>query len=203
MTRRAFTDCWAKLNHAKAHIELLRAEIEEVGAPAPESIPLRREYDPNERAIIYRIDRVIEVRDSWPLILGDAIHDLRGALDHLMWRLAITYLGRTPSKTEAPRIQFPQVRRLRDFQGHRFLRYVRPEDIDRLKPFQPYKRPSKGNRHPLPKLISLSNTDKHRRLHLLVVAPYQAAFPTYDQCPMARSPTLSQLPPNAVLNREI
>jgi hypothetical protein len=176
MTRRAFAGCWAKLDHAKTHIDLLRTEIEKAGAPDPYAIPLRREYDPQEGAVVYRIDRMIEIRDDWPLIFGDAIHDLRGALDHLMWQLAIRYLGRTPTKAEVRYIQFPEVRPLRDFTGNRYLRFVQPADIDRLKPFQPYKRLGKGNLHPLPKLISLSNTDKHRRLHLLVVIPQSATL---------------------------
>jgi hypothetical protein len=176
MTRRAFAGCWAKLDHAKAHINMLKTEIEKAGAPDHESVPLRREYDPNEGAVSYRIDRVIQIDDHWPLILGDAIHDLRGALDHLMWQLAIVYLGRTPNKAEKNNVQFPVVRRLRDFPTERHLRYARPADIDRLKPFQPYKRLNKGQLHPLPKLVSLSNADKHRRLHLLVVVPHNATF---------------------------
>jgi hypothetical protein len=176
MTRHAFAGCWAKLNHAITHINLLGTEIEKAGAPNPDLIPLRRMYEADQGAIVYRIDRVIQVRDDWPLIFGDAIHDLRGALDHLMWQLAIAYLGRKPTRAEARNIQFPEVRKLKDFQGHRFLKCIRQTDIERLKPFQPYKRLQKGALHPLPKLVALSNTDKHRRLHLLVTAPHQATL---------------------------
>ena len=126
--------------------------------------------------MVYQIDRVIQIGDDWPLIFGDAIHDLRGALDHLMWQLAIAYLGRTPTRPEARNIQFPVIKRLKGFPGHPFLRYIRQADIDRLKPFQPYKRLNRGALHPLPKLVALSNTDKHRRLHLLVAVPHQATF---------------------------
>src|SRR5690349_17247407 len=34
----------------------------------------------------------------------------------------------------------------------------------------------KGELHPLPKLIRLSNIDKHRKLHLLVFIPQSASF---------------------------
>jgi hypothetical protein len=93
-----------------------------------------------------------------------------------MWQLAIAHLGRTPTRAEAVNIQFPVIRRLRDFPGHRFLRYVGQADIERLKPFQPYKRLNKGQLHPFPKLVALSNTDKHRKLHLLVTVPHQATL---------------------------
>jgi hypothetical protein len=69
-------------------------------------------------------------------------------------------------------IQYPEVRRLKEFTNNRFLRYVEPDDIARLKLFQPYKRLRKGQLHPLPKLVKLSNIDKHRRLHLIVVRPF-------------------------------
>ena len=171
--------CWTKLDHAKQHIHALRHEIERAsGAPDPNSIPipLSRQYEPTEGGVIYRIDRVIQLGDDWPLIVGDAIHDLRSALDHLMWQLAIVYLGRQPKKAEWNNIQFPEVRNLKDFNGNRFLKYVRPIDVDRLKPLQPYKRVGRGQLHPLPKLIRLSNIDKHRKLHLLVVIPAGGSF---------------------------
>jgi hypothetical protein len=190
MTRRAFAGCWAKLDHAITHINLLRTEIEKAGAPHPDLIPLRRKYEADQRAVVYRIDRVIQIRDEWPLIFGDAIHDLRGALDHLMWQLAIAYLGRTPTQAEAVNIQFPVIKRLKDFPRHRYLRYIRQADIERLKPFQPYKRLNRNQLHPLPKLAALSNTDKHRRLHLLVAVPHIARFTNRPDAFRDCTPTL-------------
>jgi hypothetical protein len=168
--------CWAKLDHAKQHVDALRHEIERAGAPDMGYIPMLRQYEPDEGAVVYRIGGVTQIRDHWSLIVGDAVHDLRSALDHLMWQLGIVYLGRQPKKTEARDIQFPEVRRLRDFNRHRFLKYVLPADVNRLKPFQPYKRTKRGELHPLPTLVRLSNIDKHRKLHLLVVIPQSASF---------------------------
>jgi hypothetical protein len=176
MTRRAFAGCRAKLAHAIEHINILKAEIDDIGAPDSTSIPLRRAYEAADGAVVYRIDRVIRVPEHWSLIVGDAIHDLRSALDHLMWQLAIIHLGRVPTSREAPHIQFPEVRRSRDFTNHRYLRYTDASDMDRIKPFQPYKRLNRGQLHPLPKLVKLSNVDKHRRIHLLVTVPQNASF---------------------------
>jgi hypothetical protein len=106
MTRRAFAGCRAKLAHAIEHTNVLKAEIEEAGAPDPTAIPLRRAYEAADGAVVYRIDRMIKIPEHWPLIAGDAIHDLRSALDHLMWQLAIVHLGRMPTAKEAPNIQF-------------------------------------------------------------------------------------------------
>jgi len=168
--------CQAKLDHAKQHIDMLRQQIEEAGAPDATLIPLSRTYDPAAGAVIYRITRVICIPDHWPMLVGDAVHDLRCALDHLMWQLAVVHLGRQPTARQARDIQFPEVRKLADFNGNRFLTHIRPSDIERLKPFQPYRRLKKGELHPLPKLIRLSNTDKHRKPHMPVVIPQNAKF---------------------------
>jgi hypothetical protein len=175
--RISLDDCRAKLDRAKGHVEELRAEIEREAANNSGLISLQHEYDPNDRAVIYRINYVVQIHEHWPLIFGDAVHNLRCALDHLMWQLAVIHLRRQPTTAEAKQIQFPVVSRAKDFtRSNRFLRHIRNADIDRLKPFQPYKRRRKGEMHPLPKLVYLSNVDKHRKLHLLVVAPQSASF---------------------------
>ncbi len=169
--------CWAKLDRAKGHVEELRAKIEQEAVKNSGLISLQHEYDPNDRAVIYRINRVVQIHEHWPLIFGDAVHNLRCALDHLMWQLAVLHLGRQPTRAQAKQIQFPLVSRAKDFtRANLFLRHIRNADIDHLKPFQPYKRRKKGEMHPLLKLVSLSNVDKHRKLHLLVVVPQSASF---------------------------
>ena len=185
--RVSLDEAWAKLNRAKHHAGVLRGEIDALGAgtsgidPTDADaipIPLGRYYDPNEGAVIYRIGRIPQIRDAWPLLAGDAIQGFRASLDYLMWQLAVIHLRRQPTDREAPSIQFPSITRKRDLApgAHRFLNYIRPADIALLSRFQPYRRRSKGELHPLPKLVRLSNIDKHRRLHLLVVAAHQASF---------------------------
>jgi len=170
------TGCRAKLAHAEGHIDLLRTEIAKAGAPDPNVIPLHRQYERDQGAVVYRLGRVIQIDEAWSLIVGDAVHNLRSALDHLMWQLAKRHLGRVPTEKEAKSIQFPVIYRVKDFSSDRFLRYVNPDDVARLKPYQPYKRLKKGELYPLPKLVRLSNIDKHRQLHLLVTRPHKSAL---------------------------
>lgn len=187
---------WAKLDRAKSHVGILRAAICLAGNttdPNAIPIPLRRQYEPPEGAVIYRPDRLIEIDDEWPLIFGDAIQNFRAALDHLMYQFAIVRLGRVPTEAEAKQIQFPDIRKLEQIPGHRFLKHIGTAHLDRLKRLQPYYRRyqrKKGELHPLPKLIKLSNIDKHRRLHLLVHAILTGNFtnaPIYRDCqPMLR-----------------
>jgi hypothetical protein len=123
---------------------------------------------------------VIQIGEDWPLLAGDAIQNFRAALDHLMRQFAILKLGRQPTKKETLAVQFPQAHKATQFTpANRHLANVRPVDIARLKASQPYyrrHRRTKGQLHPLPKLIQPSNVDKHRRLHLLVVAPAAGSF---------------------------
>lgn len=168
--------CWSKLHHANEHLNALRFDIAKACDSDFYTIPVIRRYEPAEKAVIYRIGDIVQIPDDWPLMVGDAIHDMRSALDHLMYQLAIAFLGRKPKESECHNIQFPAIKRLKDFNKHRFLKYVRPDDIAKLKPFQPYKRLKKGALHPLPKLVRLSNTDKHRELHLMVVIPVRESF---------------------------
>lgn len=158
---------WAKWERAKTHVDQLRREIEQAGKPDPRRIDLIRNYDRRERAVICRIKRVIKIRDHWPLVLGDAVHDLRGALDHLAWQLAVRALdGSVPTDKQAKTIQFPVAEKSEHWgkRNNRFLTYMLQDDIDRLEPFQPFKTRAQG----LPALIAASNTDKHRAIHVVL-----------------------------------
>lgn len=96
----------AKLAHAKTHIDALRIEVMATNNGDIETIALGLKYEPETQAVVYRIERMPEVRDSWGLLVGDAVHNMRCALDHLWWRLAIEHLGREPVGKEPKDIQF-------------------------------------------------------------------------------------------------
>lgn len=172
------SDARAKLDHAEAHINLLWSGIKEICGEDPYAVPLRRQYEADQGAVVYRIDRVVDIPEEWSLVLGDAVHDLRSALDHLMWQLARRRLGRNPTEREAKQIQFPCVKRGKELRANRFLDSA---DIQRISRFQPYKRLNKGQLHPLPKIVRLDDRDKHRRLHLLVTIPFQSPFSIGDE----------------------
>src|SRR5205085_7802942 len=133
----------------------IRAGVQ-TAAPNADLIAVGQKYDAVNREIVCYIEQIVEIDKEWPLLTGDAVHNFRSALDHLMWQLARIYLGRSPTEKQAKNIQFPEVRRVKDLTGNRFLTYVRPVDLGILKRYQPYKRLQKGRLHPLPKLIRLS-----------------------------------------------
>lgn len=172
----------AKLRRAKEHIETLRAKIGLAGHPDPRVIPLRRKYEPEYGAVVYRIERVIQVGDDWGLIVGDAVHNMRSALDHLAWALAVRHFGgvEPTDKNIIREIQFPVLSKADDWPTHRFLKHMAPADVDKLERYQPFKYTSAGRfilklqrpgtiECPLEALSALWNSDKHRVIQVLYV----------------------------------
>ena len=96
----------------------------------------------------------------WPLLAGEAVQNLRSALDHAVWSVA--------SKRDRDRTQFPIFTDPCEFQvlGARMLKGV-PKPIRALiEEAQPYRRlPQRPALHALEWLRTLSNIDKHRALH--------------------------------------
>jgi hypothetical protein len=81
----------AKLKRAQAHIDAFHTAVEEKLGAHPINYGIGRQVDRDQSAVIYRINRLIEIDDGWSPIIGDAVHNLRCALDHLAWQLAIRH----------------------------------------------------------------------------------------------------------------
>jgi hypothetical protein len=103
--------------------------------------------------------------EVWGPIIGDAVHNLRSALDHLAWQLAVpSARATTPRRIEFP-IFLDDPATDREIRGAltKKLNCLRPESQAIIDGAQPYKT---GDRHhPLWLLQTLWNTDKHRTLH--------------------------------------
>lgn len=104
----------------------------------------------------------------WGVIIGEIIHDLRSALDHLVWQLVIS-TGSTPTRES----QFPIYSdRPRNRQGGmnrrarwaKMLTGVDHADATAIKALQPYRRTHRLLYCPLAELSALSNKDKHNVL---------------------------------------
>lgn len=148
-------------------------------------ITLRRQYEPEQGAIVYRIDSVVQIPDNWGLIVGDAAHNLRSALDHLAWQLAIRYFNGVPptERKIIKKIQFPVVSDKNNWPRHPNREFMKPADASKLEQFQPFNlgpiSRAKGVLHPLEELAGfhgLDNIDKHRTIHLTYVVAHQGFF---------------------------
>jgi hypothetical protein len=159
------------LERARAHVYAFHEAVEGKLGVHPILYDLTTKFEPNEGAIVCRVQRSIEVDDGWSLIVGDAVHNLRGALDHLAWQLAKAfYGGREPTYDEGPGIQFPIEPVRTKWAGNKYRRSMLPADAAKLENFQPFNRDSTADGmrlpHPLIMLRDLSNADKHRRIQL-------------------------------------
>jgi hypothetical protein len=101
------------------------------------------------------------------LILGDYVHNLRSALDHLAWQLvAEEDAPALESERTARRIQFPIYDSEERFASSEAVQHVGAKTRTRMARFQPFKNTEEGTHlvNPLAILQALSNADKHRVL---------------------------------------
>jgi len=129
----------------------------------------------------YKISVSPPLKESPPLrfsvICGDTVHNLRSALDHLVWQLVLSEGRKRPGS----RNFFPIYTDFDDFirEVRSRKKKSRPGPLEGINPkgdawtfiedLQPYKRRELGmdpRAHQLAVLNRLSNTDKHRTLHV-------------------------------------
>jgi hypothetical protein len=106
------------------------------------------------------------------LLVGDAVHNLRSALDHIAYALAedgAAAIGHTMTGEERADIQFPTCINLNQFQsqiGRGRLRFVEATPHALIELYQPYNLLGQDPEHAIPRVLSdLDNTDKHRVIH--------------------------------------
>jgi hypothetical protein len=167
------SDAWAKLDHANGLFEDLRQSLPD----ETDLVQLGHRYSGKKREVVYYVHRVADDLE-WPLLVGDAVQNMRAALDYLMSQLARRHLGRMPTHKESRRIRYPVCRRKKEFvdASKVYLRYLEPDDLRALKRFQPYRSFPKGYHHPLAALERLSNRDRYRSLRLVAVTAKGGSF---------------------------
>lgn len=157
-----------KLDRARQTIIAVQAGIDAYHASNPYAFRTERLTDP------HRLELHVESVRAPPLqlgvLIGEFVHNLRSALDQLVWSLALT-------RVEAPydRLQFP----IHDTPPRDWGRIVRdrlrdvPADaVDRIWRAQPFH----GDRPEINALTvvrELSNVDKHRVIHGAVSVPVE------------------------------
>lgn len=182
-----------KMARAGEHIEHLRGLVAAyLGSGA---YRLVSERDENESRLRLQIDR--QPPSNWSPIIGDVLHNLRSALDSRVVAVAGDFVGRDLTDDEERSLALPITARRRDFlnvtrpwtgavgeQHAETLRRV----VLHLQPFgdpSPWRGRHLGivdddaqaagpHRHltrRLARLGRLSNIDKHRRVHVTVLAP--------------------------------
>jgi hypothetical protein len=153
----------AKLGRAEEHLDALDARIGAYFARKPYASV--REYDPQHGARLAGIRITERPPADLALVIGDYLHNLRSALDHLAWQLVIASDGKPSKRTEFPIYKNAAVYKKRT-SGTAIHPLVSPDIGVLVESVQPYHEGDRALLHPLWVLHELSNIDKHRTLHL-------------------------------------
>ena len=85
-----------KFNRSKEQFDELIAEMDAFFVEKPEPHFSVGEFDTHTWEWVERFQVRREMPLRWGVILGDCVHNLRSALDHLMWQ--VTSLGRRDAR---------------------------------------------------------------------------------------------------------
>jgi hypothetical protein len=147
-----------KVERADKHIRDLCVALEAFYATNPYGIA--RKINPDTGEHVYYVTRVDEVPSSISIIAGDALQNLRSALDHLVYQLVAE--GIAP-KTPGSHIGLPVADSPTKYMSPKFRRKIQgagPNAIKRIDALKPYR----GGNDTLWHLHKLNNVDKHRLL---------------------------------------
>ena len=172
--------CRAKLDRASQHFDAIGADFEELTAANVSPVELVSGHVIDDQfgpMNVVRCGRILhELKMEWGIIVGDAMHNIRSALDHLVCRLIdldggqITRYTAFPIWDTDPRPDRRQIARFeRTIEG---IGDVHKTAIRRL---QPYRNPGSPESAMLIALAALNNLDKHQ-----VILPRYVVFSSVE-----------------------
>jgi len=179
--------CREKQRRGMKHLrDLDTAIFDWLGEPGVEPKPYRlsSEFRADSREYVFtgQLTNPLDDLLLWGVMFGDAIHNLRSALDHLVWQL-VRLNGKTPTGDN----QFPICDTGAAYwsagksgQSTREWRLRGVSDVHKalIDEMQPYRaRIPPGQIHAFSALRDLSNHDKHRLIHLTEFAVH---FPSVE-----------------------
>ncbi len=150
-----------KIERANEHIINLNIAIKDFFDSKPYQVSTKRDAN---RRLIYYVSSVKPAPICLAIIAGDAIQNLRSALDHLAWQLFLVGPQRTTTNRQIQRqVSFPIGSDVLGFNSQlgRFRSIFKQDAITTLNIIQPYKL---GKGHKIWMLNELNNIDKHRFL---------------------------------------
>jgi hypothetical protein len=164
MTDAPFESARLKVVRAYGHMKALNREVDTALDRQPNAVVAQIEPDSGDK--VYSADMRWQPPPEWGLLLGDFVHNLRSALDHMVWDLVLLNPDSAdPDRhTEFPIYWDPAQYGL-PHEAARKLRGIVPQAVDLIEEVQPYHAPN-PKRSPLWGLRELDIADKHRTLLL-------------------------------------
>ena len=169
-----------KLRRAHDHIAELDRTIQQWGIAEQKTNPFTAHHQSDRKRMVIRHGKVGRNNPDWTLIVGDIIHNLRSALDHIVCQLAILN-GNDLSCCDAT--FFPVCICKPDFKraDKKLEHLVSAEALAVIEQLQPYQAAERGKR-PIADVLwtvhKLNIIDKHRTV-LVVGKKFRATDVTY------------------------
>jgi len=178
-----------KVSRAAQELDKLKADV--IAFLDTHPYMPRVHFDKQTRYLTFSV-HVLSVPDPmWGVRIGEVVHNLRSALDHIVWQLVVMNTGKPPTVTKT---QFPIFQHEAGFRdrGLKLLQGVSKDATDMIEAEQPF-RTGEGIKSPR-HLHELSNIDKHRTLHVTgaMVHQFAAEFPPLKQRVTINDVTLSE-----------
>jgi hypothetical protein len=151
-----------KLKRAKEHLEALDTELRVFMESTPYTI--EQEEGLQQGRYHFRLKTIRTPPSCFGLLIGDAVHNLRSALDALAWQLALL-------TTEFPnkKIGFPIFCRRNDGEFRKKVKAFPPRAQDIIETLQPYHAGNSAEKHILWVLHTLDIANKHKVVPTTIV----------------------------------
>src|SRR5580704_5743005 len=154
-----------KIARADKHFKEIDAAIElALGMEANNTKIPPFEYQPDRKHLIITHPKPHPVDPALPLAIGDCVHNLRSALDHLAFQLAVLNGKEVEAETA---IAFPVYwtqSQFDNFADRKVAPFIHHKALAAIQDLQPYKTDNPPGISPLWVLSQLDNIDKHRLL---------------------------------------
>jgi hypothetical protein len=159
-----------KIGRAQCHFDAINSALKLTLGTEPETESVTIDVDREGQQLVSKFRKVTPIDPSLPLMIGDCVHNLRSALDHLVYQLAV--LNGT-SKSAAEKTMFPICLRKTGPGGFEdrvrislkpFISGTALAEVEKCQPYEAYPVPNEAD---IWILHQLDIIDKHR---LLLVA---------------------------------
>ena len=165
-----------KVRRADSKIKSLRG-AEKVFMRESKYEVVRAEFNPKSGEYVYRV-RASSPPPSleWGVDIGEIAHNLRSALDRLVYQLAfLNTAPKAPTGTQFPIFLIGKTTKKRngrliahfEREGRRYIASLRPSHQACIERLQPYKRGQGGRTNPSWMLSEINNADKHRLIQVV------------------------------------
>jgi hypothetical protein len=136
------------------------------------------EFDVQRSENVLRVWSYGTMPPTLGLIISDCVHNLRAALDNLVYDLAIAYLGSPPPEPVAKHLEFPIFgpKPMSSDARKKRIGSIAPDAQTCIEGLQPHRRGSDYASDPLWTLHQLSNIDKHRVVYTTLLSENQGVF---------------------------